>query len=168
MSKDLIVYFSRQGNNYDNGVIKDLKKGNTEKAAEIIQSLTGADMFKIEPVVKYSDDYHKCVDEAKKDKAENARPAFKDTLGSVDKYEKIYLGYPNYCGTMPMHVWTFIEKYNNLKGKIIKPFCTHGGGKMGDSENDIKKLCPNAKVEKGIAINGSEVDKSKEAIEKWI
>lgn len=168
MSKDLIVYFSRDGYNYHKGEIVNLKKGNTEAAAEIIQKLTGADIFKIEPVKKYSDDYHQCVDEAKRDKAEDARPDFKDTLGSIDGYDKIYLGYPNYCGTMPMHVWTFIEKYNSLKGKVIKPFCTHGGGGLGSSEEDLKKLCPEAELEKALAIDGSEVDKAIEVIKRWI
>lgn len=168
LSKNLIVYFSRAGYNYSKGEIVNLEKGFTQKVAEVIQEVTGADMFKIEPVEKYSDDYHECVKEARKHKEEDARPDFKDTLGSIDEYETIYLGYPNYCSTMPMHVFTFIEKYNGLKGKTIRPFCTHGGGGLGDSKEDIKKLCPDAKVEKALVIVGDNVDNSIELIKEWI
>ncbi|MCR4944702.1 MAG: flavodoxin [Clostridium sp.] len=121
-------------------------------------------MFKIEPVEKYSTDYHECVKQAKKHIAEDARPDFQDTLGSIYAYDTIYLGYPNYCHTMPMHVWTFIEKYNNLKGKVIRPFCTHGGGALGESIDELKALCPEAKIEKPIAIDGSLVKESEDDI----
>lgn len=57
----LIVYFSRTGENYVNGTIKKLSVGNTETAAKLIQSKTGADMFKLVPLVGYSEDYNKCM-----------------------------------------------------------------------------------------------------------
>ncbi|MDF2881895.1 MAG: hypothetical protein K0R54_2452 [Clostridiaceae bacterium] len=167
MAKKLIAYFSRKGNNYVNGSIKNLSVGNTEVAAKMIQELTGADMFYIEPVIEYDADYNVCIEEAQKDKRANARPEFKNALKDIAEYDTIYLGYPNYWGTMPMHVWTFLEKYE-LTGKTIKPFCTHEGSGMGNSERDIQKLCAGAKVEKGIAIHGSEVSRSKGAISKWV
>lgn len=167
MGKELIVYFSRKGNNYVNGSIKSLSIGNTEVAAQMLQDLTGADMFQIEPMVEYSADYNVCTKEAQRDKTSNARPDFKNAPSDIGEYTTIYLGYPNYWGTMPMHVWTFLEKYN-FDGKIIKPFCTHEGSGMGNSENDIKRLCPGAKALKGLAIQGGRVSGAKGLIEKWI
>ena len=167
MAKELIVYFSRKGNNYVNGSIKNLSVGNTEIAAKMIQEITGAQLFQIEPVTEYDLDYNICIEEAKRDLTANARPKFKNAPNSIDEYDTIYLGYPNYWGTMPMHVWTFLEKYD-FEGKIIKPFCTHEGSGMGRSESDINKLCPGAKVEKGLAIHGGSVGSAKKAIEKWI
>jgi flavodoxin len=167
MAKDLIVYFSRKGNNYVNGSIKDLPVGNTEVAARLIQEITGADMFQIDPVIEYNADYRLCTEEAQSDKNKNARPEFKNVPDSITEYDTIYLGYPNYWGTMPMHVWTFLEKFD-FTGKTIKPFCTHEGSGMGNSESDIKKLCPGAKVEKGLAIQGGSVSGAKGTIEKWI
>lgn len=167
MAKELIVYFSRKGNNYVNGSIRNLAVGNTEVAAKMIQELTGADMFQIEPIVEYDADYHKCTEEAQRDKRANARPEFKNAPSDITEYDTIYLGFPNYWGTMPMHVWTFLDKYD-FNGKTIKPLCTHEGSGMGSSENDIKKLCPGAKVEKGLAIHGGSVSGAKNAIEKWI
>jgi Flavodoxins len=167
MAKELIAYFSRKGNNYVNGSIKNLSVGNTEIAAKIIQDLTGGALFHIEPVTEYDSDYNICTEEARRDLRANARPEFKNALDSIDEYDTIYIGYPNYWGTMPMHVWTFFERYD-FTGKTIKPLCTHEGSGMGHSESDIKKLCPGAKVEKGLAIHGGSVGSARKEIEKWI
>lgn len=164
---ELVVYFSRKGNNYVNGAIRNLSVGNTEVAAGMIAEITGVDQFEIEPLVPYSNDYNECINEAQADLRRGARPDLKNYLDSIDKYDTIYLGYPNYWGTMPMHVFTFLEKYD-FTGKTIKPFCTHEGSGMGGSEKDIKKYCPGATVEKGLSIHGADVNSAKKAIEKWI
>lgn len=164
---NLVVYFSRKGDNYVNGTIRNLSVGNTEVAADMIAEITGADQFKIEPVVPYSNDYNECINEAQADLRRGARPDLMTDLDSINEYDTIYLGYPNYWGTMPMHVFTFLEKYD-FTGKIIKPFCTHEGSGMGVSEKDIKKCCPGATVEKGLSIHGADVNSAKKVIEKWI
>lgn len=167
MSKILIAYYSRKGNNYVNGSVKNLTVGNTEVAAKMIQEVVGGNLFHIEPVTEYDIDYNICTQEAQRDLRANARPEFRNAPLDLDSYDEIYLGYPNYWGTMPMHVFTFLEKYN-FDGKTIKPFCTHEGSGMGSSGSDIKKLCHGAKVEKGIAIHGGSVGSAQKAIEKWI
>lgn len=118
MAKNLIVYFSIKRNNYINGSIKNLSVGNTEVAAKMIQELTRGDLFQIEPVIEYDADYNTCIGEAQRDLRANARPEFKNALDDIDEYDIIYLGYPNYWGTMPMHVWTFLEKYD-FEGKTM-------------------------------------------------
>lgn len=162
----IIVYFSRAGENYLSGALKTLAVGNTQKAAEILREITGADIFKIEPITPYSDSYNECIEQAKQDNQNNARPALKALPDSLDGYDTIYLGYPNYWGTMPMCVFTFLEQFD-FGGKTIKPFCTHEGSGMGTSERDIKKLCPGARVEKGLAIHGSRMNGAKAQLEKW-
>ena len=124
--KQLVVFFSRGDQNYVNGAIKTLETGNTEVAAGMIQELTGADMFKIEPRQGYSKDYNECIAEAQADQRRDARPELKQYPDSLDGYDVIYLGYPNYWGTMPMAVFTFLEHFD-FTGKTIKPFCTHEG-----------------------------------------
>lgn len=162
----IIVYFSRAGENYVSGALKKLAVGNTQKAAEILREITGADIFKIEPITPYSDSYNECIEQAKQDNLNNARPALKALPDSLDGYDTIYLGYPNYWGTMPMCVFTFLEQFD-FGGKTIKPFCTHEGSGMGTSESDIKKLCSGARVEKGLAIHGSRMNGAKAQLEKW-
>lgn len=167
MSKKLIAFYSRADENYVNGLIKTLDVGNTEVAAGIIKELTGADLFKIEQLEPYARDYNECIAQAQADQRQNARPQLKKWLETLDEYDVIYLGYPNYWSTMPMAVFTFLEHFDFV-GKTIKPFCTHEGSGLGSSLNDIKKLCPTTKVEKGIAIHGGSVRRARKGIEKWI
>ncbi len=163
----LIAYFSRADENYVNGAIRKLDVGNTEIAAGFIQEVTGADLFRIEPVQAYAAGYNECIAQAQADQKRGARPELKSYPDSLDGYDTIYLGYPNYWGTMPMAVFTFLEHFD-FAGKTIRPFCTHEGSGMGSSERDIQKLCPGAKVERGLAIHGGSVKNAGDAIQKWI
>ncbi len=167
MPKKLIVFYSRADENYVSGMLKNLAVGNTEVAAGILRELTDADLFKIEQVQPYAKSYNQCIGQAQEDQKRDARPELKAYPESMDAYDTIYLGFPNYWGTMPMAVFTFLEHFN-FTGKTIKPFCTHEGSGMGRSEKDIKGLCPGAKVEKGLAIYGSSVSRSRKDFEKWI
>jgi flavodoxin len=85
----------------------------------------------------------------------------------MDSYDVIYMGYPNWWGTMPMAVFTFLESYD-FSGKTIIPYCTHEGSGMGRSERDIKKLCPNARVLPGLAIRGGTVDRADKDLSNWL
>jgi flavodoxin len=163
----LVAFFSRSGNNYVNGRIINLSVGNTEIAAKKIQELTGGDLFKINQAHPYANDYNTCTDEAKLELRTNARPDLTDNLDSINGFETIILGYPNWWGTMPMPVWTFLESHN-FGGKTILPICTHEGSGMGNSERDIKKLCPEAKIKKGLAIHGGSVKNADKDIEAWL
>lgn len=167
MSKKLIAFYSRADENYVNGQLKKLDIGNTEVAAGMIKELTDADMFKMEQVQAYSKDYNECIAQAQADQKRDARPELKNYPESMEEYDEIYLGFPNYWSTMPMAVFTFLEHFD-FTGKTIRPFCTHEGSGMGSSERDIKRLCPGAKVEKGLAIHGGSVERSRNEIEKWI
>lgn len=167
MAKALIAFYSRADENYVSGTLKMLPIGNTELEAGMIRECTGADLFKIEQEKPYSAQYNECTEEAKTDRQTNARPALKRYPASIAEYDVIYLGFPNYWSTMPMAVFTFLEHFD-FSGKVIKPFCTHEGSGMGNSIADIKRLCPKAVVESGLAIYGSRVSRAKADIERWI
>lgn len=165
--RQLIVFFSRRHENYVNGMLKMLDIGNTEVAAGIIQELTGGELFRIEPVIAYSKDYKECIAQAQADQKRDARPELAAYPQSMEGYDVIYLGYPNYWGTMPMAVFTFLEHFD-FREKSIRPFCTHEGSGLGSSVKDIIRLCPRSKVEKGVAIRGGSVNQSKRDIINWI
>lgn len=167
MSKKLVVFYSRADENYVNGMIKKLEVGNTEVAAGIIEKLTDAKMFKIEQMQPYSKDYNECIAQAQADQKRDARPELKNYPETLEDYDTIYLGFPNYWGTMPMAVFTFLEHFD-FSGKRIRPFCTHEGSGWGNSIKDIQRLCPDAKIEKGLAIHGGSVERSERDIERWI
>jgi flavodoxin len=165
--KCLIAYYSRKGQNYVNGDIVDLEVGNTKIAAEMIKDLTNSDIFEIKPIKEYPADYTKTTEVAQVELDEDARPEIKDHIDDINKYDVIFLGYPNWWSTMPMVLFTFLEEYD-LSDKIIMPFCTNEGGGMGHSKSDIKKLCSNSDIKEGLSIHGAEVKNSKNSIEKWI
>ena len=162
----LIAYFSRADENYFSGALRVIPKGNTEIAAEMLQTVTDADLFKIKPLIPYSKSYNECINQAQEDQRRSARPELAEYPDSLNQYDTIYLGFPNYWGTMPMAVFTFLEHFD-LTGKTIRPFCTHEGSGMGHSEQDIRRLCPGATVEKGLAIHGGSVDRAMAAMESW-
>lgn len=166
-TKSLIAYYSRKGQNYVNGNILNLTVGNTEIIAKKIQAMTGSDLFEIDTVEAYPKDYTETTMVARNEKKENVRPQLTETIDTMDSYDVIYLGYPNWWGTFPMAVCTFLEAYD-FSGKTILPFCTHEGSGLSNSERDIKKLCPNSIVNSGLAIRGGTVGRADTEIKNWI
>ena len=166
MSKILIVYYSRKGENYWNGSIKSIAKGNTERVAEFIQKAVGGDLFEVETVRSYSESCMTCIDEAKQELREKARPEIKAYPDNFEEYDTIFVGYPNWWGTMPMCMFTLLEKYD-FTGKTIIPFCTNEGSGMGGSERDLKKLCKGATVKPGLSIHGAEAEQSESKAAAW-
>ena len=68
---------------------------------------------------------------------------------------------------MPMAVYTFLEHYD-FTGKTIRPFCTHEGSGLSDTESDIRRAAPGAAVTKGLAIHGSHVAEAESALTRWV
>lgn len=166
MKKGLVAYYSRKGQNYVNGKIVELAVGNTAVIAKKIQELTGNDLFEIDTMKQYPINYMETTRVAKNELNADARPELTNTIDNMDEYDTIYLGYPNWWGTFPMAVFTFLESYD-FSGKTIIPFCTHEGSGMGGL-SDIQLLCPESKVDRGIAIKGSAVHGADSTIKNWI
>ena len=167
MDKILIAYYSRKGQNYVGDRIVDLSVGNTEVAAKMAQELTGGDLFEICTVKSYPVDYTETTEVATVEKRNNARPELSTHVVNMDQYDTIILVYPNCLGTFPMAVFTFLEEYD-FSGKTILPFCTHEGSGLGNSERDIRKLCPESKVQPGLAIRGGSVKSAGDTIKSWL
>ncbi len=167
MAKTLIAFFSRADENYFGGAMRYVKVGNTEVVCGIMERLIGADSFKIEMVNPYSPVYMTCIEQAKKDLRENARPELVSLPESIDAYDTIVLAYPNYWGTMPMAVVSFLEHFD-FTGKTILPLCTNEGSGMGSSEGDIKKYAPGAEVRRGLSVTGSLASDSENSVRRWL
>ena len=164
---DLVIYFSRSGENYFGGELKNIEKGNTEVIAEYIQEFTGADLFKVEPANEYPEDYMKCIDVAKKEQQADARPEIKETLASIADYDTVYIGFPNWWGTLPMPMFTQLESLD-FAGKTVKPFVTHEGSGFGSSQKDLAKLCEGAEIKQGLSIPGAGVNGARDTVKAWI
>lgn len=167
MNKTLIAFFSRADENYFGGAMRYVKVGNTEIVVNLMKEMIPSDTFKIEMKDPYSPVYMTCIEEAKKDLRAKARPELVSMPESIDGYDTIVLAYPNYWGTMPMAVFTFLEKFD-FDGKTILPLCTNEGSGMGGSERDIRKAAPGADVKKGLSITGSSAANSGEMVRRWL
>lgn len=164
---ELILYFSRAAENYFGGSLKYIDKGNTEVVAEKAAAVTGGTLFKVEPEIPYADDYNTCIAQAKKDLNDGVRPKVKAIPQNLSQYDLITVMYPNYWGTMPMHMFTVLEQID-FTGKTVRPVCTHEGSGMGRSEADLKKCCNGAVIKKGLAIQGSSVQRCDDILKKWL
>ena len=167
MTKTLIAFFSRADENYFGGAMRYVKVGNTEIVVNSMKELIDADTFKIDMKDPYSPVYLTCIDEAKKDLRADARPELTNYIESINQYDTIILAYPNYWGTFPMAVATFLERYD-FSGKTILPLCTNEGSGMGSSERDVRKYAKGSEVRNGLPITGSRAADSKGAVEKWL
>ena len=162
----LVAYYSRAGQNYGNGGVIDLPKGNTEVLAEAIAADLGADLFKIETVEPYPTDYFATTDQAKRELRENARPAIQGPLPNMEGVDAIVLGYPNWWGIMPMAVKTFLDGCD-LTGVTIAPLCTNEGSGLGNSVSDLRRTYPAANVVEGLSVRGTDAARSTGRAISW-
>lgn len=153
--KILIAYFSHSGN--------------TRYFAKEIQAQIGGDLFEIQTIDLYPKDYDSVVDVAKKEQKAKFRPKLATKLDNLNAYDIIFIGYPNWWGTLPMALFTFFEE-NHFEGKTLIPFSTHEGSHFGDSISDLKALNPKSIFLKGLEIRGRSVQStsSKKDMTEWL
>ena len=167
-NKNLIVYFSRTGEQYSVG---NISKGNTAIVAEMIAEQTGGDLFEIKlQNDNYPAGYKALTEVALVEKNSNARPEIIGDVNNFAEYDTIFIGCPNWWADMPMAVYTFIEKHD-WNGKTVIPFVTHEGSGLSSIPNKIK-TATGAKVLDGIAIYGHEAqnnsDSAKNKVVNWL
>ncbi len=151
--KILIVYFSWSGN--------------TRKIAEKIHAKVGGDLVELKTVTPYSSDYNTVLDQARKEQSQQARPALRTRIENIEQYNIIILGYPNWWASIPMPIATFLETYD-LSGKKIIPFCSNGGGRLGQSVSAIAKLAPDSEMLEPLAVQYGGVANLDSEIDRWL
>lgn len=155
-NKKLVVFFSYTGN--------------TKKIAESIQKKLNCDILEIKPVKPYSTDYQTVVDEEQNNESSKKKPEIQSIDKDLSQYDEIIVGSPVWWYTIVPVIRTFLSE-NDLKGKIIKPFATNAGW-LGRTFQEIEKLCPDSKVEKGMNIvfesYSDNLVTSPDEIDKWI
>lgn len=149
----LIVYYSRTGN--------------TRKIAEYIHTRMGGEMLELKTAHTYPEAYRAVTEQARREQKEGFRPVLTTDVESVQPYSLIFIGYPNWWGTMPMALFSFLEKHD-FSGKTLAPFCTHEGSALGRSERDIARLCPKARLLDGLAVRGSRAAEAQGDVDQWL
>lgn len=152
-NRTLVVFFS--------------KTGNTQALAEEIHRQVGGDIFEVVTVKVYPEDYHETTVVAKAEQENNERPELRAYVENMDQYDTIFVGFPNWWGSMPMGMYTFLERYD-FTGKTIVPFLTHGGGGVQRCEQDINKVCSKATVKPALILSGSQGRNSQQQVSSWL
>ena len=141
--------------------------GNTRGVAQEIQRQTGADIFEITLVNPYSNDYNTVLEQAQHDQNIQARPEIANLPDSIDSYDIVMIGYPNWWASIPMPIASFLEECD-FSGKTILPVCSHGGGRFGQSQTAIAKLAPDAVLGEGLSIHYSGGGTLSQDVADWL
>lgn len=151
--KTLVVYYSYTDD--------------TRRLANMIHKKVGGDIFEIQPLVLYPSDYDVAFAQGRKEVEACFKPQLKNKLEDITEYGTIYIGSPIWFGTIAPPVASFLFE-QSLAGKTIIPFFTYDGYGVGESNEEIARLSPNAEIAEGFAIKRTEVGKSQEKLIQWL
>lgn len=152
-SRVLVAYFSRSGN--------------TRVIAGVIHRSLNTNLFEIEPATPYPEDYFQTVEQAKNERERGVKPALKNSVADISRYETVYLGFPIWGTSVPPVVQAFLSSHN-LGGKLLIPFITHGGYGKGDSDDILARLAPTARREKPLVIECDQERRTTETVTSWL
>jgi flavodoxin len=143
--------------------------GNVRRIAEELHGRVGGEIFEIVPVRPYSSDYDECVGEAEAERRAGVRVELKALLDAETmlRHRTVFVGYPNWLQGIPRPVGAFLEAYD-WTGKIVMPFCSHGGGRLGQTEAQLARLCPKAKILKSLAVFKNGGGSLSDEIDDWL
>ena len=154
-SNVLVAYFPWA----DNAVLDDnvdavsspsvIVPGNVQQLAGWVQEETGGDLFSIQVAEPYPSDWDECLDRANEERGSDARPTLTGQVENLDQYDTVFLGYPNWWYGVPMALLTFLEE-NDLSGKEVYLFCSHGTGGLARSVQIIAEAAPDAIISENI------------------
>lgn len=172
--KILITYFSMpetDGVDASSGAsrfVADGKlQGNTEFIASIIQKESKGELFAIRTVQQYPGTHKELVEYAKKENESKVCPKLATKIDNLDKYDVIFIGFPNWWYDLPMPLYTFFEEYD-FSGKTIVPFCTHGGSRFSQTIKTITELEKGAKILNGYSISRDNLAAANDEVVKWL
>ncbi len=152
-SRILVAYFSMSGN--------------TRLIAHDIQRMTGGDLFEIKAVREYGPDFDSAVEQAREELRNGARPELQAKVANMQDYDVVFVGFPNWVGTMPMAVFSFLEQHD-FTGKTLVPFCTHGTSGISNTISDLKKLNLHAEIREHIDFYRNDVKNAEEPVRNWL
>ena len=141
--------------------------GNTREIANQIHKIVGGKLFEIVSVKPYPSDYDECVKQAGQELEQGHMPVLKSEIEDIGSYGLVFIGYPNWWGTIPRPVASFLSKCDS-SGRTIIPFCTHGGGRLGRSVMDIAKLCPKSTILDALPIREGDVRRAQSQVSEWL
>lgn len=172
------VYFSRVGNTeFPSDVDAEAGaslverdgaiKGNAQLMAEWIADAAGCDTFEIQTETPYPADYSETTETAREEQNQGSRPGLTGQLEGFDRYETVYLVFPNWWGDLPQALYTFFDSYD-FAGKTLNVFVTHGGSSFSNTLDTIRSLEPEAEVVQGLSVQDSDVPDAENDLRDWV
>ena len=141
--------------------------GNVGQLAGWVQEETGGDLFSIKVTEPYPADWDACLERANEERGNDARPELEENVSGLEQYETVFLGYPNWWYGVPMALLSFLED-NNLSGKDVYLFCSHGTGGLANSVEQITEASPEAVISDNIFdCYEEDASSSEDAIRSW-
>lgn len=172
-SNILVAYFSWADNAVIDGDVDAVSSpsvtapGNVQELAGWVQEETGGDLFSIRVTDPYPSDWDQCLDRANEERGEDARPQLQENVENLDSYDTVFLGYPNWWYGVPMALLSFLE--NDLSGKQVYLFCSHGTGGLADSVDIIEEAVPDAEISDNIFdCYEEDASSSRSEIQSWV
>lgn len=173
-SNILVAYFSWA----DNAILEEdvdavtspsvIAPGNVQELAGWVQEQTEGDLFSIRVAEPYSSDWDECLSRANDERGEDARPELVENVENLDQYDTVFLGYPNWWYGVPMALLSFLEE-NDLSGKQVYLFCSHGTGGLADSVDIIEEAIPNAEISDNVFdCYEEDASSSQDEIQSWL
>lgn len=173
-SNILVAYFSWA----DNAILEEdvdavtspsvIAPGNVQELAGWVQEQTGGDLFSIRVAEPYSSDWDECLSRANDERGEDARLELVENVENLDQYDTVFLGYPNWWYGVPMALLSFLEE-NDLSGKQVYLFCSHGTGGVADSVDIIEEAIPNAEISDNVFdCYEEDASSSQDEIQSWL
>ena len=170
----LVAYFSWA----DNAILAEdvdavaspsvIAPGNVQELAGWVQEETGGDLFAIRVTEPYPSDWDECLARANQERGDQARPVLQEQVENLEQYDTVFLGYPNWWYGVPMALLTFLEE-NDLSGKRVYLFCSHGTGGLSNSVEIITEAIPNATISNNIFdCYEEEASSSQGDIQSWV
>lgn len=141
--------------------------GNTEQLAKDIQEQIGGDLFKIEPEAPYTNNINELSGLALQEQRDDVRPVLSSHVENINKYDVVFIGFPNWWNDMPMPVFTFLEEYD-FSGKTVIPFTTYGDGGFGRSVTSIQEILSDATILDGLAVQEHELESASAEVTEWL
>lgn len=142
--------------------------GNVQQLAGWVQEETGGDLFSIRVTDPYSSDWDECLERANEERAEDTRPELVENVENIDQYDTVFLGYPNWWYGVPMALLSFLEN-NDLSGKEVYLFCSHGTGGLAESVEIITEAAPDAVISDNIFdCYEEDASSSETVIRQWV
>lgn len=143
------------------------RSGNTRAIAEALGQSVSADLVEIKPASAYPADYDEHVAQSRVERDNASETPLAAGIDAIADYDVVFLGFPIWAGTTPSPIRTFL-KTHDLRGKLLRPFITHGGYGIGDSLSVLAACAPKARIDDAHVVDTEQPWDAADGVRDWL